>query len=183
MGSLTSIRMHFSNRCRGSGMRSVPPRIRLPQRRLAAENIRFQGPPLIRLRRRNWRPQMLTLLITRSPLAMTSTRLSKTKRRGWKLVFVAQTDYLKHFEIYTLYNPAILLFCTCSYHAGREHSEYGQIVCTLYSKKKISCALLNSTYDGCINIVNDATSLWCNCQSILDTLTAERTNPHQITRQ
>lgn len=53
-----------------------------------------------------------------------------------KLVHVTQIDR----DLYVIYNPAILLFCVGSYHAG-EHSKNGQIsfvVCRLYSEKKIS---------------------------------------------
>jgi hypothetical protein len=49
------------------------------------------------------------------------------------LVYVTQIDR----NLYVIYNPAIPLFCTGSYHAG-EHSKNGQIsfiVCRLDSEK------------------------------------------------
>jgi hypothetical protein len=102
MGPPTPVRMLFSNRCRASWVQSIRPPIRLPQRQLA-ENIRFRGPPLIRLRRRDRRPQMLTLLILQSPLAMTSTRLSKAET--WLETGLCRTDRPPGlFEIYTLDN-------------------------------------------------------------------------------
>jgi len=97
-----SVRMHFSNRCRASGVRSVHPPIRLPQRRLA-ENIRFRGPPLIRSRRRNRRLQMPTLLILQSPLAMTSTRLLKANTwLGTGLCYIADHLNFSRFIRYTI---------------------------------------------------------------------------------
>jgi len=170
MGTPTSVRMHFSNRCRASGVRSVHPPIRPPQRQ-SAENIRFRGPPLIRLRRRNRRPQMLTLPILQSPLAMMSTRLSKTKT--WLETGLCYTDGPpKLFEIYTLYNPAILLYLLVSRgEAFRKWSD-------MFSKKKFRAP--HSMYDGCT--VNDAILFGCNCQPILDTLLKGPTS-HQITRQ
>ena len=84
MGLPISVRMHFSNRCRASGVRLAHPPIRLRQRQ-SAENIRFRGPPLIRLRRRNSRR-----LILRSPLAMTPTPLPKI--RTWLETGLCYTD-------------------------------------------------------------------------------------------
>ena len=108
-GPRTSVRMRFSNRCRASGVQSVRPPIRPPQRQLA-ENIRFQGPPLIRLRRRRRNRRPLILL---SRLAMTPTRPAETEtwlETAAGLRYTAQIDYLRFM--------AIILFCTSSYHAS-----------------------------------------------------------------
>ncbi len=105
MGSPTSVRFPFSNRCRAFGVRSIHPPI---------QNRRFRGPPLIRSRRRNRRPRMLTLMIPPSPLAMTSTRLSRTKVMvgSWFMLDMDPDFWDLRYTI-----SAILLFCTGAYHA------------------------------------------------------------------
>jgi hypothetical protein len=153
MGPPTSVRMHFSNRCRASGVRSIHPPIRLPQRHLA-ENMRFRG-PLIRLRQRNRRLQMLSLLILQSPLAMTSTRLSKT--RTWLETGLCYTDHLNfsRFIRYTKSCNSPVLYQLVSRRAFRKWSD---IFCCLHIvfEKNNSCT--DSTYDGCtVNDVHNIT--------------------------
>ena len=104
MGLPTSVKIHFSNRCRTSGVRSIHPPFWPPQRQ-AAENLRFRGLPLIRLRRRNRRPHMLPVPMP-PLLAMMLARLSKVETwleagLWYKTVWT--------FEIYDIqsYNPTV----------------------------------------------------------------------------
>jgi hypothetical protein len=153
MGPPTSVRMHFSNRCRASG-----PAIRLPQRQLA-ENIRFRGPPLIRLRQRNRCPQVLSLLILQSPLAMTSTRLSETET--WLETSLCYTDRPpKPFDTILQFSCSVPARITRG--AFRKWSDIFRCLLIVF-EKKISCTQ-NSTYDGCT--VNDVMLLRCNCPLI-----------------
>lgn len=95
MGPLL-IRMHFSNRCRASGVRLLRPTFWPPQRH-TAENPRLRGRPLIRLCRKNRHPFPVPLLTAPPALATMLARLSRTET--WALKF-------------TLHNLTTLLSCT-----------------------------------------------------------------------